>query len=160
MQISRRHSFVAVPAGLAALSPPRAAGPIDRHSLVRRHNPILRAPDPLSPLSVGNGEFAFTADITGLQTIPEFHEKGIPLCTQSQWGWHSFPAPGGKSPEDLRPALYDTYGRQVGYPTNSVGQARPDTDLQAFSTRSFGEFQRRYLFLRKDSTPIMVTTTP
>jgi len=27
-------------------------------------------PDPLTPLSVGNGEFAFTADITGLQTYP------------------------------------------------------------------------------------------
>ncbi|MHC4646991.1 MAG: hypothetical protein ACYTBJ_15960, partial [Planctomycetota bacterium] len=47
-----------------------AAKPIDRYALVSRHNPVIRKPDPLSPLSVGNGEFAFTADITGLQTFP------------------------------------------------------------------------------------------
>ena len=47
---------------------------IDRRSLVRRHNPVVREPDPLAPLSVGNGEFAFTADITGLQTFAEFTE--------------------------------------------------------------------------------------
>jgi len=42
---------------------------IDRRSLVRRHNPVIRGYDPFSPLSVGNGEFAFTVDITGLQSL-------------------------------------------------------------------------------------------
>ena len=32
---------------------------IDREALVRRHNPVLRQLDPLSPISLGNGEFAF-----------------------------------------------------------------------------------------------------
>lgn len=49
--------------------------PIDRYSLVTRHNPVLTVPDKLSPLSVGNGEFAFTTDITGLQTFPEFYSR-------------------------------------------------------------------------------------
>ena len=51
--------------------------PINRKDLVDRHRVRLHAPDAQSPLSVGNGEFAFTADITGLQTFPEFHAKGL-----------------------------------------------------------------------------------
>ncbi|MCR5314050.1 MAG: hypothetical protein K6E54_10520, partial [Bacteroidaceae bacterium] len=47
--------------------------------------------DTLGSLSVGNGEFAFTCDVTGLQTFPELYSKGVPLGTMSQWGWHSFP---------------------------------------------------------------------
>lgn len=46
---------------------------IDRAALVGRHRVTLTAPDAMSPLTVGNGEFAFSADITGLQTFPEFH---------------------------------------------------------------------------------------
>src|SRR6185503_2025774 len=40
---------------------PRA--PIDRQALVSRHDPVLRELDVEAPLSVGNGEFEFTADI-------------------------------------------------------------------------------------------------
>lgn len=56
------------------------------------------------PLTVGNGEFAFTADATGLQTF-------APLGTQAQWGWHTMPNPEGHVLED---ALTDYDG--VGYP--------------------------------------------
>jgi len=95
---------------------------IDRRALVRRHNPVVTSFEKFSPLSVGNGEFAFTADLTGLQTYPDAYESGIPLCTQSQWGWHSFPAPGGKGAGDLVLEEYDTHGRMVGYPTRREGQ--------------------------------------
>src|SRR5699024_4581243 len=47
---------------------------IDRRSLVRRHNPVLTAAHPTSVLTVGNGDVAMTVDITGLQTLPAFHE--------------------------------------------------------------------------------------
>lgn len=67
--------------------------PIDRQALVNRNHPRITAFDSLASLSVGNGEFAFTADITGLQTFPERYSKGVPLGTQSQWGWHSFDNP-------------------------------------------------------------------
>jgi len=63
---------------------------IDRLSLVNRNNPVIRAFDKHSSLSVGNGEFAFTVDATGLQSFPGFYSSGVPLGTQSQWGWHSF----------------------------------------------------------------------
>ena len=50
------------------------ADPIDRLALVRRHNPVIRKADALEPLSVGNGAFAFSVDVTGLQTFPDFYE--------------------------------------------------------------------------------------
>jgi len=108
----------------ASLAAQPASNPIDRRSLVRRHNPIIAALDPRSPLSVGNGEFAFTADITGLQSLPQPYEAGIPLCTQSQWGWHATPLPDDLGGTQLRLEEFDTYGRQVGYATNSQGQER------------------------------------
>ena len=67
---------------------------IDRQALVRRHNVEQRSLDPRSPVSVGNGEFCFTVDLTGLQTLPAEYPVGarseLPpgtlLGTQSQWG--------------------------------------------------------------------------
>ena len=85
---------------LAACSP-SGQEPIDREALVTRNNPHVTTPDTLSSLSVGNGEFAYTVDITGLQTFPEDYKKGVPLGTQSQWGWHSFPNPENFKPEDV-----------------------------------------------------------
>ncbi len=74
----------------ACTQPP---SPIDRQALVSRNNPIVERVDSLASLSVGNGGFAFTVDATGLQTFPEHYRNGVPLGTQSQWGWHSFPNP-------------------------------------------------------------------
>jgi hypothetical protein len=87
---------------------------IDRFALVTRHNVTLTKPDPLTPLSVGNGEFAFTADVTGLQTFPAYHEKGMPLGTLSQWGWHSLPNPQGYRMADVLEE-YEVAGRKVPY---------------------------------------------
>ena len=67
---------------------------IDRKQLVSHHNVILTDADTLGSLSVGNGDFAFTVDASGLQSFPEYYQNGIPLGTQSQWGWHSFPNDG------------------------------------------------------------------
>lgn len=96
---------------------------IDRAALVTRHNPVLQKLDPLSPLSVGNGEFAFTCDTTGLQTFPKEYENAMPLCTMSQWGWHTTPQPDSLKSKTLRLVQYDTYGREVGYQTSSEGQS-------------------------------------
>lgn len=87
---------------------------IDRHSLVTRHNITLTNADPLTPLSIGNGRFAFTADITGLQTFPDFHAKQMPLGTQSQWGWHTMPNPEGHVLSDVLEE-YDSGNRKVPY---------------------------------------------
>lgn len=64
---------------------------INREALVTRNNPHLTLADTLASLTVGNGGFSFTADITGLQSFPEEYSNGVPLGTMSDWGWHSFP---------------------------------------------------------------------
>ncbi|MBI4889521.1 MAG: glycoside hydrolase family 65 [Acidobacteria bacterium] len=94
----------------------------ERKAVVQRHDPKAQALDPMAPLSVGNGEFAFTADVTGLQSFPDAYLAGIPLCTQSQWGWHSVPLPAGLDPASFRMTEYETHGRMVGYPTSGAGQ--------------------------------------
>src|SRR5499427_3472099 len=88
---------------------------IDRASLVARHCPVLRDFDPQNPLSVGNGEFAFTADVTGLQTFSDAFTNTTPLGTLSQWGWHSFPNPEGWTNEKFQYKEFDVFGRKVGY---------------------------------------------
>lgn len=97
---------------------------IDRYALVSRHNPVMKKIDPLSPLSVGNGEFAFTCDITGLQTFPGEYAGGMPLCTMSQWGWHTTPMPDDLRNKQLKLTEYETYGRKVGYMTTKTGQEK------------------------------------
>lgn len=87
---------------------------IDRRALVERHHPTLRKLDPLCPFTVGNGRFAFTADVTGFQTFPELYEDGIPLHSQSQWGWHRCPNAGGFRLDDVL-VDYDVNGRRVPY---------------------------------------------
>ncbi len=64
---------------------------IDRYALIARNNPHVTAIDTMASLTVGNGRFAFTADVTGLQTFPETYSAGVPLGTMSDWGWHSYP---------------------------------------------------------------------
>jgi len=92
----------------------RPTSRIDRRALVTRHNVTLTKPDLLTPLSVGNGEFAFTADITGLQTFPQYHDKGMPLGTFSQWGWHTSPNPKDYKLTDILEE-YEVAGRKVPY---------------------------------------------
>ncbi len=65
--------------------------PIDRKAVVSRNNPKVSAADPLAALSVGNGHFATTVDVTGMQSYPLDYREGIPLNAMSDWGWHSFP---------------------------------------------------------------------
>lgn len=92
---------------------------INREELVSGHNPVLEEMDKESALTVGNGEFAFTADITGMQTLYEEYDV-LPLCTMSQWGWHTKPVNDeryGYTLKDLVMAEYDVCdGRHVGYP--------------------------------------------
>ncbi|WP_159698091.1 hypothetical protein [Arthrobacter sp. 18067] len=101
---------------------PQSPAAIDRKVLVRRHNVRQEHLDPRSPVSVGNGEFAFTMDLTGLQSLPDAYPVGardeLPpgtlLGTQAQWGWHSVPS---EQPYDLAGStvLYDSPRGPVPY---------------------------------------------
>ncbi len=118
-----RREFI-ISAAAAGLPRGLAAGPtgrrIDRMALVRRHCPVLTTANIRSPLQVGNGNFAFTADITGLQTFAGEYIKGTPLGTLSNWAWHSFPNPEHYAlHEVMRP--YNSHGRQVPYADGEEG---------------------------------------
>jgi hypothetical protein len=101
--------------GAGPLSAQPPLPPIDRHALVVRHNPVLRQFDSANPFSVGNGNFAFTADVTGLQTFAEAYSATTPLGTLSQWGWHTAPNPQGFSMEKFHFRDFDVFGRKVSY---------------------------------------------
>jgi len=103
------------------------ATPIDRPALVTRHNVVLRQFDTSNPLTVGNGEFAFTVDVTGLQTFPEAYEKTIPLGTLSDWGWHTVPNTNGWSIDSFQFKEYtDLNGRKVPYADVPHNQQTPE----------------------------------
>lgn len=87
---------------------------IDRKAVVERHKVRVTQLDTLSSLSIGNGHFAFTVDATGLQTFPDFYANGIPLGTQSEWGWHKFPNVGNYKIEETLKVL-ESHGRKVPY---------------------------------------------
>lgn len=87
---------------------------IDREALVSRHNVSVQSFDTLSTLSIGNGKFAYSVDFTGLQSYPEIYQNGIPLGTQSEWGWHSFPNEEGYRFEETF-VDYEIYGRKVAF---------------------------------------------
>ena len=92
------------------------AAPIDRHALVMRHNVVLHQFDADNPLTIGNGEFAFTVDATGLQTFPEAFEQTTPLGTLSDWGWHTNPNTNSWSIDRFQfKEFADLNGRKVLY---------------------------------------------
>jgi hypothetical protein len=97
-----------------------ATSPIDREALVRRHNPVVRSVDYDSPLTVGNGGFAFTADITGLQTFAyDYHRHGVPTETQARWAWVSDENPEHYTLKDANKDFTLPDGRVLGFPTRS-----------------------------------------
>ena len=99
--------------------------PIDRKAWVTRHNVVLTSPQLNGPLSVGNGEFAFTADITGLQTFEWEYNQGIPLSTMSQWGFHAFPNPQGFTVEKYPRTMIETRGKPEPYLYYEEGKSPP-----------------------------------
>lgn len=89
---------------------------IDRQVLVQRHNPHITELIPNAPFSVGNGQFTFTADVTGLQSFPDIYFKqGIPLETKARWAWHSRANPEGYTLQNSY-QMFDAYGGRYHFP--------------------------------------------
>ena len=88
---------------------------IDRQSVVSRNNPVITEANNLSSLSVGNGHFAATVDITGLQTYPFEYGAGVPLNTMSDWGWHSFENTSHLTMSDTEKVFDLGHGHQEAY---------------------------------------------
>lgn len=101
---------------LMSTSAQAVSGKIDRKTLVTRHNLLIKDRNLYGPTQVGNGEFAFGFDITGLQTFSNSAN------TMSNWGWHQFPTPNGQRPEDFKGQEWDTQGRMVRYDVQNPEQ--------------------------------------
>jgi len=78
--------------------------PFDRHALVTRHN--IKWDYLIGQIPLGNGEFCFNVDGTGLQTFGG--------NTMSHWGWHSFPLPEGVTRDQIPPTGTFQKGRNTG----------------------------------------------
>ena len=108
---------------------------IDRRALVARHRITFTEAGVRAPLSVGNGRFCFTADITGLQTYESDHQDidrlAIPLSTMSDWGWHHKPNPQGFSWTTFPHTLYESHGRPVGYLYHEEGKSPSERNAAA-----------------------------
>ena len=97
---------------------------VDRRAVVDRHRVRITEPHPEHVVSVGNGDFAYTADITGMQTFGSFHDPvissmnggvAVNTTTMASWGWHEMPNPDGFVLEDAMTS-YDTPRGPVSYP--------------------------------------------
>jgi polygalacturonase/rhamnogalacturonyl hydrolase YesR len=88
---------------------------IDREAVLFRNNPIITEADSLTSLTVGNGHFATTVDVTGLQSYVDDYKNGIPLNAMSDWGWHSFPNKDKLKPEESEKAFDFGHGHQEIY---------------------------------------------
>lgn len=102
---------------------------INREGLIRKYNPSLEAMDTNSPLTLGNGTLAFTADVTGLQSLYDEYETGMPVLTMTSFGWNSFFEAKGISLSDDEMTSYDFNGRKVTYPVERTEKNKDKYDL-------------------------------
>lgn len=89
---------------------------IDRHAIVSHFNPIRNASNPTTPMQVGNGNFAFGADVTGLQTF-------LPFAIMSTWGWKNDSFPPNRTLGDIenyKGVSWYSHGRLVQYEFGGV----------------------------------------
>jgi hypothetical protein len=91
------------------------AGKIDRKAVVQRHNITINQNDPKKPMQVGNGEFAYNVDITGMQSFFAHN-------TRAHWAWHSMPLPKGLNVDDFKGQTYAVNGRPVEFDIENPGQ--------------------------------------
>lgn len=97
---------------------------IDRARVLERNNPHVTEADILASLTVGNGHFATTVDMTGLQTFHNDYEGGVPLCAMSDWGWHSFPDTLHLQHHETQRTMYLGHDREEAYAVEYRGEGR------------------------------------
>ena len=115
---SIRAGFLLLAAGVTLSVTAHGEVPIDREALVRRHNVVVHKVDPTAPLTVGNGGFAFTVDVTGLQTFGDYYyQHGIPLETMARWAWATDDNPKGYTLADANQDYVQPDGTTVSLPS-------------------------------------------
>ena len=134
-----------------------AAAPIDRHALVTRHNVVVHTLDPNGAMAVGNGDFAFNFNVTGLQSFPEYYAKTMPIGILSDWGWHSFPNPDGYTLDKFPMTAVPKYGRQFIFPSASTSHPTPDAAYLRANPNRFGLGRIGLEMSHADGSPVLIT---
>ncbi|HZZ27653.1 MAG TPA: hypothetical protein VFE46_06555 [Pirellulales bacterium] len=134
-----------------------AESPIDRHALVTRHNIEIHELDPNGAMAVGNGEFAFNFDVTGLQSFPEYYEKTMPIGMLSNWGWHSFPNPEGYTLDKFKMKTIAKHDREFVYPAASTSNPPPDAAYLRGNPHRFGLGRIGLEMTKADGSPVTIT---
>jgi hypothetical protein len=134
-----------------------AIAPIDRHSLVTRHNIVVHTLDPNGAMAVGNGDFAFNFDVTGLQSFPEYYAKTMPIGILSDWGWHSFPNPGGYTLDNFPMTSIPKYDRQFIFPSASTSHPTPPAAYLRGNPHRFGLGRIGLEMTHPDGSPVLIT---
>ncbi|MFT3867342.1 MAG: hypothetical protein QM715_02480 [Nibricoccus sp.] len=125
---------------------------IDRHALVTRHNPVTRKVDPDATLTVGNGNFAFGCDITGMQTFAEYHHRnGIPVEILSRWCWITDPNPNNYTLADASKDFKMADGSTQPFATKS---SSPAGDWLRKNPRNHPLGQLALEYDKTDGTPL------
>ncbi|KAI1754664.1 Six-hairpin glycosidase-like protein [Xylaria castorea] len=83
---------------------------INRQAIVSRYNVVRTAlvDNNTTPLQVGNGNFAYNVDNTGMQSF-------LPFNTLSSWAWHNDSLPDKEDINDYHGVVTLTHGRNVSY---------------------------------------------
>ena len=110
----------------------------------------------LSGLTLGNGDFAFTTDFTGIQSFNASDVKGkakscgdlsyavCPRYTMASWGWHAErPESSGANLSAFRFANLTAYRRSSAYPLDGASFSKQGVELQCDS-----QCQKAARFLR------------
>ena len=104
---------------------------IDREAVLFRNNPVITEADPLASLSVGNGRFATTVDVTGMQTYVDDYKNGIPLTAMCDLIWHSFPNTQGLKPADSEKSFDLGHGHEEVYAIEYKKGKAPERNIAA-----------------------------
>jgi hypothetical protein len=131
--------------------------PIDRHALVSRHDVIVREIDPAGALAVGNGEFAFNCDVTGMQSFPQYYEKTMPIGILSNWGWHSFPNPEGYTLDNFKMTVIQKHQREFVFPSSSTSRPAPHAAYLRANPHRFGLGRIGLVMLKADGARASIT---
>ncbi|KAJ8507782.1 hypothetical protein ONZ45_g9894 [Pleurotus djamor] len=102
-------------------------------------------------MQVGNGNFAFGADVTGLQTFK-------PFAIMSSWGWKNDSLPLGKTmrdAENYRGTSWDNHGRPVQYDFNGGDPAIEQWLISNPNRVNLGRFG--LIFRNRDGSVVEVT---
>jgi len=147
---------VAVCAAITCAQGAEADSAIDRHALVNRHNIEIHEIDPNGAMAVGNGEFAFNFDVTGLQSFPEYYEKTMPIGILSNWGWHSFPNPEGYTLDKFKMKSLAKHDREFVYPAASTSNPAPDAAYLRGNPHRFGLGRIGLEMTKADGTSVAI----